>query len=118
MAYLRGEVDRNGTGIVDIDVTVRRPNQRKDERIKLAHTVNLLQPYDLPEGVTGHDAIFRDLDDKYNNHEFPNLALDIVNLPPLEEFEDACMEFVDNPDNMVTERILNEYENEQIGDAG
>lgn len=119
MAYLRGDIDRDGTGIVDINVTIRRPNHDKDEIIKLSKTSNLLQSYELPENITGHEAIFNDLDNKYNNHEFPRLALDIVGLPPLEEFEDACIEYVANPDNMVTGRILEEHdENKQFGDAG
>lgn len=119
MAYLRGDINRDGTGIVDIDVTIRRPNHDKDEVIKLSKTSNLLQSYELPENITGHEAIFNDLDDKYNNHEFPRLALNITDLPPLEEFEDACIEYIVNPANMVTEGILNEYdENEQIGNAG
>lgn len=116
MAYLQGNGGREGTGIIDIDVTVRRPGQNKDDHIKLARDCNLLQAYNLPAGVTGHEAIFRDLDEKFHKDEFPELALRITGLPPLEEFEEACIEYVANPEGMLTERDLNE--NEQFGDAG
>jgi hypothetical protein len=118
IAFLQEAINNNNHGVVSASVTVRAPAADHDETIKLSQNSNLLQPFPANSDITGHDAIFNILNELYNDHHFPGLALDITQLPRLTEIHDEDTEFIIEPDAALSqvEMDLSQAERERLED--